>query len=46
VRGVVAERDAKTNQIVGDPLRFPEGMKAFTAKLHAMGFKFGPGSKR
>ena len=21
--------------------RFPEGMKAFIAKLHAMGFKFG-----
>eukprot|EP01043_Picozoa_sp_COSAG02_P033968 COSAG02_NODE_2349_length_9084_cov_12.922315_2_plen_164_part_00 len=35
------ERDPKTKQIIGDPARFPEGMKAFIAKLHAMGFKFG-----
>ena len=35
------ERDPKTNQIIGDPARFPEGMPAFIAKLHAMDFKFG-----
>jgi alpha-galactosidase len=35
------ERDKTTHQIIGDPLRFPEGMPAFIAKLHAMDFKFG-----
>ena len=35
------ERDPTTHQIIGDPARFPEGMKAFIAKLHAMDFKFG-----
>eukprot|EP00056_Hartaetosiga_gracilis_P016520 m.5245 g.5245 ORF g.5245 m.5245 type:complete len:490 (-) comp4169_c0_seq1:73-1542(-) len=34
-------RDPKTHQIIGDPVRFPEGMKAFIAKVHALGFKFG-----
>lgn len=31
----------KEGAIIGDPVRFPEGMKAFIAKLHDMGFKFG-----
>jgi alpha-galactosidase len=35
------ERDATTNKIIGDPARFPEGMPAFIAKLHAMDFRFG-----
>ena len=35
------ERDNKTKQIIGDAARFPEGMPAFIAKLHAMDFKFG-----
>eukprot|EP00039_Didymoeca_costata_P005080 m.78263 g.78263 ORF g.78263 m.78263 type:complete len:487 (+) comp12664_c0_seq2:113-1573(+) len=34
-------RDNKTQQIMGDPTRFPEGMAAFIQKLHDMGFKFG-----
>jgi hypothetical protein len=35
------ERDNTTGKIIGDPERFPEGMPAFIAKLHAMDFKFG-----
>eukprot|EP01052_Picozoa_sp_SAG31_P046236 SAG31_NODE_8757_length_1393_cov_1.642195_2_plen_189_part_00 len=35
------ERDPTTKKIMGDPMRFPEGMPAFIAKLHGMGFKFG-----
>eukprot|EP00041_Stephanoeca_diplocostata_P033003 m.1076987 g.1076987 ORF g.1076987 m.1076987 type:complete len:497 (+) comp24250_c0_seq5:69-1559(+) len=35
------ERNSTTGQIEGDPVRFPEGMPAFIAKLHDMGFKFG-----
>jgi len=34
-------RDNKTKQIMGEPTRFPEGMPAFIAKIHALGFKFG-----
>ena len=34
-------RNNQTHQIEGDPTRFPEGMPAFIAKIHAMGFKFG-----
>lgn len=35
------ERNNVTGQIMGDPIRFPEGMPAFIQKLHDMGFKFG-----
>lgn len=35
------QRDNLTQEIIGDPHRFPEGMKAFTSKIHALGFKFG-----
>ena len=34
-------RDKATGKIEGDPARFPEGMKQFIAKIHAMGFRFG-----
>ena len=34
-------RNNATQEIEGDPSRFPEGMPAFIGKLHAMGFKFG-----
>ena len=34
------ERDAKGN-IVADPVKFPNGMKALSDWLHAKGFKFG-----
>lgn len=34
-------RDPDTNQIKGDPTRFPEGMPAFIEKVHQLGFKFG-----
>ena len=34
-------RDNTTKQIEGDPTRFPEGMGAFIAKVHALGFSFG-----
>ena len=34
-------RNTTTKQIIGDPARFPEGMKAFIAKIHTLGFKFG-----
>jgi alpha-galactosidase len=34
-------RNATTKQIIGDSARFPEGMPAFIAKIHALGFKFG-----
>jgi len=34
-------RNKTTKEIMGDPTRFPEGMEAFIAKLHALGFKFG-----
>ncbi|EGD81512.1 hypothetical protein PTSG_02230 [Salpingoeca rosetta] len=34
-------RDPKTHEIKGDPVRFPEGMKAFIKKIHDLGFKFG-----
>eukprot|EP01052_Picozoa_sp_SAG31_P061933 SAG31_NODE_20971_length_560_cov_1.449024_1_plen_52_part_10 len=29
-------RDKATGKIEGDPARFPEGMKQFIAKIHAM----------
>ena len=34
-------RDPVTHHIEGNKTRFPEGMPAFIAKIHAMGFKFG-----
>ena len=34
-------RDASTGQIQGDAQRFPEGMPAFIAKVHQLGFRFG-----
>ena len=34
-------RNPTTHEIEGDPLRFPEGMKAFIKKVHDLGFKFG-----
>ena len=34
-------RDEATGEIEGDKTRFPEGMQAFIAKIHALGFKFG-----
>lgn len=34
-------RDNVTGAIEGDPTRFPEGMKAFIAKVNALGFDFG-----
>lgn len=34
-------RNNETKEIEGDPERFPEGMPAFIAKIHAMGFQFG-----
>ena len=38
-RGMV--RDPATGAIEGDAARFPEGMPAFIARIHALGFKFG-----
>ncbi len=35
------KRDPTTKRIMGDPTRFPEGMKSFIAKIHDLGFKFG-----
>ena len=34
-------RDNTTHEIMGAPERFPEGMPAFIAKIHGMGFHFG-----
>ena len=34
-------RDEATGEIEGDAKRFPEGMQAFIAKIHALGFRFG-----
>ena len=34
-------RDEATGKIEGDKTRFPEGMQAFIAKIHALGFRFG-----
>lgn len=34
-------RDPATNDLRADPIRFPGGMAALSAKIHAMGLKFG-----
>lgn len=34
-------RNSTTNAIEGDPTRFPQGMAALIADIHALGFQFG-----
>lgn len=35
------DRDPKTGQIVADPKKFPNGMKAVTDKIHSLGLRAG-----